>query len=321
MLNEVFFLTFEQIALFLVFFGVGLLLGRRKLLPDSTGTALSRLVMYIFLPAMNFLSFAQQFTVEKVGSYAVMLLAGTILLLLVVPLGVFAEKRFLGDADEKLAVYYSMIFTNFGYIGFPLVSALYGQAFLSQFMMFGLPFTVFAYAFALRKWMPAGQSQKKSDLLRQILNPSMIGILLGAAWGLLKLPLPELLINICQSASGCMSVCAMLLTGLAIGRISLAKAIREKRVYLVTAGRLLLLPALLSVLVFLICRLTGLDSSLLIMIGAFSALPLGMNPVIFSEMYGHNGLFAAECAFISLVCSLITLPLMFTAQNFLASLL
>ena len=49
-------------------------------------------------------------------------------------------------------------------------------------------------------------------------------------------------------------------------------------------------------------------------------MPLGMNPVLFSEAYGRDGVFGAECAFISSLLGLLTLPLMFGLQALLFAL-
>lgn len=321
MLKDVFLLTVDQIAVFLAFFLVGLLLGKWKILPEGAGATLSRLVLYVFLPGMTFISFAEQCTVEKLGNYALMLAAGSVALLLLLPLGHVVQRRFPGTETDKLTALYSMVFPNFGYIGYPLVAALYGQAFLSQFMMFGLPFTVCAYAYMVRKWMPAGQSLRGRNVWGQVLNPTVVAILLGAMWGVLQLPIPQVLDNICEAASDCVYVCPMILTGFSISRISLRQALLEKRAYGISAIRLLALPAVLSCLVFAISRAMGVDGAFLLVIGTFMAMPLGMNPVVFCETYGKDGTFGAECAFISLLMSVATLPVMVGLQNYLAGLL
>lgn len=321
MLNEIFFLSSEQILTFMAFFGIGLAMSKYSVVPENAGAVLSRLVLYVFLPCMSFISFAQQCTPEKLSGYLTALIAGTVLLLLSLPAGALMQRCFPGNESEKLTASYSMISPNFGYIGFPFVLALYGQEMLSKYMMFGLPFTFYIYTAVMPKWMPAGANHGWKETLKHIFNPSTIAVLLGIAWGLAGIPMPSFVENICQSASGCVSVCAMILTGIVIGHISLKRALFEKRAYFISAIRLLLLPAIFTAGTFFLCRWVGLDSTLLLIVGAFTAMPLGMNPVIFSETYGRDGVFGAECAFISSLLSLATLPLMFQLQSLLAALL
>ena len=321
MMSDIFFLSSEQILTFMAFFAIGLLLSRQKLVPEDTGAALSKLVMYVFMPCMSFISFAQQCTPQKISGYLLALIAGVALLLLSVPVSALMRRCFPGNESEKLTASYSMISPNFGYIGFPFVLAMYGQEILSKYMMFGLPFTFYIYTVVMPKWMPAGTDRGWKELLKHTFNPATISVLLGIVWGLAGIPIPSFLNTICDSASGCVSVCAMILTGIVIGHISLKRALLEKRAYLVSAIRLLLLPAFFTIGVFFLCRWTGLDSTLLLIIGAFTAMPLGMNPVLFSEAYGRDGVFGAECAFISSLLSLLTLPLMFELQALLSALL
>ncbi|MEG1524405.1 MAG: AEC family transporter [Clostridia bacterium] len=321
MILDVFILTVEQFAALLIFFGMGLLLGRCKILPENTGTSLAQLLLYIFMPAMSFLGFAQQFTLTKLSSYLLILTGSMVLMLISLVIGALTLRYFPGNETEKLTASYSMIFSNFGYLGYPLVLASYGQEMLSKFMMFGLPFTILAYVYILPQWMPRGNKQGIRELLKRVFNPMMIAILLGLIWGALGIPMPSLLKNVCQMASNCVSPCAMIITGLAISRVSLKQAFYEKHVLAISTTRLLLLPALFTLATFWISRLTGLNSTLLLIVGAFTAMPLGMNPVIFSETYGRDGTLGAECTCVSLLVGLLTLPLMFELQNWLATLL
>lgn len=320
MMSDIFFLSGEQILTFMAFFAVGLLLSRQRLVPEDTGAALSKLVMWVFMPCMSFISFAQQCAPQKLSGYLLALVAGVALLLMSLPVGALMRRRFPGNEGEKLTASYSMISPNYGYIGFPFVLAMYGQEILSRYMMFGLPFTFYIYAAVMPKWMPAGADRGWKELLKHIFNPATISVLLGIAWGLAGIPIPSFLNTICDSASGCVSVCAMILTGVVIGHISLKRALLEKRAYLVSAIRLLLLPALFTLGTFILCRWTRLDGTLLLIVGAFTAMPLGMNPVLFSEAYGRDGVFGAECAFISSLLGLLTLPLMFGLQALLFAL-
>ena len=50
MLNEIFFLSSEQILTFMAFFGIGLAMSKYSVVPENAGAVLSRLVLYVFLP-------------------------------------------------------------------------------------------------------------------------------------------------------------------------------------------------------------------------------------------------------------------------------
>ncbi len=305
-MTEVFRLAFGEMVGFLFFFAIGVLLGRLALLPEQAGASFSRLITYVFLPAMVFNSFALQCSVEKLVGYAQLLVAGCILLLLCVPVSLWIRRTLPGEHVERITASYSMVVPNYGYLGYPLVLALFGQETLAKFMMFGLPFSLYIYGYAMRQWMP--ETGKTGSAWLRMLNAPTIALFLGILLGVSGLPYPPFLSKVTQSAAACLSPCAMIATGLAIGRIPLRKLFGDKRIYGIAALRLVALPLVCGTITFFLCRWLKLDSDILRIAGVFLALPLGINPVVFAQAYGQDGSFAAECALVSMLISLVTLP-------------
>jgi len=313
---EVFRLAFGEMVGFLFFFAIGVLLGRLKLLPEQAGASFSRLITYVFLPAMVFNSFAQQCTMEKLVGYAQLLAAGAALLALCLPVSIWMRRKFRGEQIERVTASYSMVIPNFGYLGYPLVLALFGQETLAKFMMFGLPFHIYIYGYAMRQWMP-GTGKSGSAWLR-VLNAPTIALVLGVLLGVSGLQSPAFVSKVTQSASACMSPCAMIATGLAIGRIPLKQLFGDKRVYWIAGLRLIILPAIYGTIAFFLCRWLKLEPDILRIAGVFLALPLGINPVVFAQAYDQDGSFAAECALMSMLISLVTLPALLSLVSQLA---
>lgn len=314
---EVFQLAFGEMIGFLFFFAIGVLLGRLKLLPEQAGAAFSRLITYVFLPAMVFNSFAAQCTVEKLLGYAQLLAAGVFLLLLCIPVSLWMRRRFRGEPIERITASYSMVVPNFGYLGYPLVLALFGQETLAKFMMFGLPFHIYIYAYAMRQWMPSTGKTGGIPWLR-VFNAPTVALLLGVLLGISGLPYPAFLSKVTQSAASCMSPCAMIATGLAIGRIPLRQLFGDKRVYGIAGLRLLVLPLVYGTIAFFLCRWLKLEPDILRIAGVFLVLPLGINPVVFAQAYDQDGSFAAECSLMSMLISLVTLPALLSLVSKLA---
>ncbi len=319
-MSEVFGLAFGEMAGFLCFFAVGVLLGRFNLLPQQAGATLSRLITYVFLPAMMFNSFALQCTVEKLSAYARLLLAGVLLLCICVGVSLLVRRKFRGDRIESITAAYSMVVPNFGYLGYPLVLALFGQEALTKFMMFGLPFQLYIYVYAMKQWMP--ETGTSSHAILRVLNAPIVALFLGMALGLSGLPYSSgFLASISQSAANCMSPCAMIATGLALGQISFRRLLGDARIYWIAFLRLIALPAVIVIATYFLCKAFRLDPDILRISGVFLALPLGINPVVFAQAYGHDGSFAASCALISMVISLLTLPALIEFVTRLALLL
>ena len=314
---DVLFLTLEQLAIIFIFIAVGFFFGKRKMLPEDTGTALSRLILYLFIPCMSFISVARNFSLEKIRIYAIIMTAGVVVLLLTIPLEILLRKITPGTTIEKMTAGYSMILPNYGYIGYPLILAVFGQEVLSMFIIFVLPLNIYFGLVTVPAWSRSEKRKGISKLL-DILTPTTVSVLLGVLWGVIGIPMPSILENVCDAGSGCVLVTTMLVTGLTISRIPLRKLFGDKRAYLIAAVRLILLPVVFAAAAYGVCKLLHLDSTLLLIVGAFMAMPLGMNPVILAEMQGKDGTFGAKCALVSLVMSIVTIPAAFELLSLIA---
>lgn len=132
-------------------------------------------------------------------------------------------------------------------------------------------------------------------------------MLLGGVAGITGLPMPKFLITALSSAGACMSPLAMILTGFIVANFSLKKLLRVKRIYLASILRLIILPLIFV----LVLKLIGTDDSIVMLTLCATAMPLGLNTVVFPAAYDGDTTPGASMALISHVMSIITIPVMF----------
>lgn len=105
-----------------------------------------------------------------------------------------------------------------------------------------------------------------------------------------------------------MSPLAMLLTGFVIGEYSLKTLASDKKVYLASVIRLIILPsAFMAVLLLL-----KTDKDIIRVSLCATAMPLGLNTVVFPAAYGGDTTPGAGMALVSHLISVITIPVMFS---------
>ena len=94
--------------------------------------------------------------------------------------------------------------------------------------------------------------------------------------------------------------------------------IRNKKVYVASVLRLIVLPCAIVAAVFGAKELvnlifgTDIDNLAVYLTFFFTAMPLGLNTVVFPEAYGGDGRKGAQLSFISHVMSIITIPIVFS---------
>ena len=302
---QVFSATFNQMLVLFIFMALGFFLNKKKLIPNDGSVVLSKLETYLFVPCLVFSVFYKYCTVENFKEKSVYILYGTVIMAVSLIIGIFLAKVFAKDGYLRKIYTYSFAVANFSFMGNAVVLGVFGEKLLFDYMIFTLPLNLYVYSIGTASLKPDDSGNRIS--IKAFLNPIFISLLLGAVCGLCALPLPKFLTSAISSAGACMSPLAMLLTGFVIGGYSLKKLASNKKVYLASVIRLIILPT-----VFMLA-LIALQTDKAIIRAALcaTAMPLGLNTVVFPAAYGGDTTPGASMALVSHLISIITIPVMF----------
>ena len=302
---DVFSATLNQMLVLFLFMALGFFLNKKKLLPMDDSVVLSKLETYLFVPCLVFSVFYKYCTVENFKQKSVYILYGTAIMAVSLVIGVFLAKVFAKDRYLRKIYTYSFAVANFSFMGNAVVLGVFGEEILFDYMIFTLPLNLYVYSIGTASLRPDEEGKKIS--LKAFVNPIFIALLLGAVCGLCSLPLPSFVTSAVSSAGACMSPLAMLLTGFVIGEYRLKTLASNKKVYLASLIRLILLPT-----VFMLVLITlKTDKAILRAALCATAMPLGLNTVVFPAAYGGDTTPGASMALISHLISVVTIPIMF----------
>ncbi len=306
-MKEVLLLTLGQIAIMFAFIVIGYALKKGKVMGDAR--ALSTSLMWVFLPAVVFNVFYQNFTVSNLSQALPYLIAG--LVVMGITLAVFHPilKKYK-DRITRNTYLYSMLFTNMAYMGFPLISAVFPELYLF-FVVYTIGLHVYIFTVGTMMFAPEGRKVSLKGLLSPIMIALFVGIICGPVFDVANARLPAFMESIIGAAAACMSPIAMLITGITLAKLPLKDLFKRWDVYLFTGIRLLVLPAVFGGAAYLCNLAFGLPIGVVQIIIIYSALPMGLNTVVFAEANGEDGTVGAQCAFISHILCLPTLPLIF----------
>lgn len=302
---DVFSATLNQMLVLFLFMALGFFLNKKKLLPMDDSVVLSKLETYLFVPCLVFSVFYKYCTVENFKQKSVYILYGTAIMAVSLVIGVFLAKVFAKDRYLRKIYTYSFAVANFSFMGNAVVLGVFGEEILFDYMIFTLPLNLYVYSIGTASLRPDEDGKKIS--LKAFVNPIFIALLLGAVCGLCSLPLPSFVTSAVSSAGACMSPLAMLLTGFVIGEYRLKTLASSKKVYLASLIRLILLPTVFMLV--LIALKT--DKAILRAALCATAMPLGLNTVVFPAAYGGDTTPGASMALISHLISVVTIPIMF----------
>ncbi|HMM06860.1 MAG TPA: AEC family transporter [Clostridiales bacterium] len=291
----------EQIFMLFLIAAAGYLGFRTKILNAEGNKAISRLVIYLTLPALILSSVAE--VPQDIAKSAVLLLLGasffTYALLGAVSLAV---PRLLRADRSDYGVYHFMtIFGNVGFMGFPVLSALFGEKALFLAAIFNLPMNLFCFSVGILMIAPKGTKLKFTT----ILNPTVVASVAALLLYLLPLSLPTVLNDGLSLLGSATIPLAMILIGSSLAQLPFREVWNIPKLYLLSLIKLILCP----LLIYYVLNLFIDDSLLLGIATVLTAMPVATNATMLCIEYNGNELLASRGVFISTVLSLLTIPL------------
>ena len=306
----VFKTTLECMAFLFSLIVIGYILVKCKALPEEASIPLSKLENFLFIPALVMGAFMNNFTTQMLGKMGIAFLGGTVFLLVSIPIAIFFAKILTKDKTSEKIYTYSLCISNFGFMGNAVVSAVF-PAYFPEYVMFTLPLWVGINVWGapiLLTERKEGEKFGAKQLVKSLINPLTIAMIIGMALGLSGIKVPNFFNKIVTDLGSCMSPIAMLLTGMTVAKVSLKSIFKSLRIYLVSAIKLLLFPALALLVIFVF----KIPSTLAVLIASASAMPLGLNIVVIPRAQGRDVSFSSGLILVSHILSVLTIPLVYT---------
>lgn len=291
-------ITFEQVILLFIFALSGYILGKKKIVNSEHAGLLSKLEVYVFLPCMTFKTFAKEFTVNTIREKYSLILLSIVILALISLAAYFLAKWLSENAYEKKVYIYSLTIPNYGYMGYVLVEALFGSEMLLDMMIFALPVSIYVYTIGYILLTNAKFTPK------MLLQPTVVMMGVGCLVGLSGVELPGIITEVTVKSSACVAPVSMILLGIVLSDFCLKELLLDKKYYLVSLLRLIILPCTIILLLKPFCAMEEI-----IIAGMLYAMPCGLNTIVFPKMVGENCKIGAGLACISSILACITIPI------------
>ncbi len=320
--GQIFLVTLKQVVVCVFYIFIGYFLCKKKLLKKESSGVLSKLLVYCFQPAYTISNLIKNVSVNNVKEYFLLIISGAVAMGIGLIFATLVSKLFSKEKFTRRIISYVLAFSNIGYFGYPLISAVFGEQMLTLFIIFCLPLSIGiqTYGYYILTEKPdslvseenlLSEKEKRKDVLKRIFSVPAIAIVLGIIIGLLPFEKPQIVFDILKPAGNCMSATAMILMGIVLANVSFKEIVLSAKPYLISFCRLLVVPALFGSICYLLKITVGLDDNILICAVAFSCLPAGMNVVVFPESVGIDAREGTKACFLAYVFAVATIPFWF----------
>ena len=299
----------RQIITLYLLMAVGYALGKVRLIDDRGSLCMSNLVMYAVSPCMMLVAFQRPLEHELLREFAVML--GVALLLhaafIVLSRLLIREQ----NAHRRGLLLFGAVFSNCGFMGYPLMTALFGTIGVFYGSAYVVVFTFLSWTYGIYA-MTGDRSQLKLRPL--LLNPGVISTILAMALFLLQITLPETLMIPITYLADLNTPLPMVVVGYQLSHADFRAALQGIGSWVSLLLRLVALP-LLSLG---ICLALGLDSRLTVITVIAASAPPAALMSMFSAKFGLDTALASSLVSVQTAFSALTMPLLVSLANYLA---
>lgn len=284
----------RQLAMMAIYMAAGYFLFRKKLVSVQGCREFGNLLMNIILPCTILNSFRAQRTPEQVSA----LLWSSLLSLLVLLL-TFAVCTlcFRGKTIEHFGV----SFSNVGFISLPLVSSIMGAKGVLYVTPFIALLNIFQWTYGIAVISGSLESVRPRQMLK---NPIILSVIAGLGLFLFQPPLPEAVTGAVSAMAALNAPVAMLILGIYLAQVELKSLFTAKILYISSAVRLVLIPALMILLLLPF----PVDAGLRLAVLLAGSAPIGSLAAIFAQMYQEDYALAVREICLSTILCVFTMP-------------
>lgn len=300
--------TIGQMLVLFSLLAMGFIVAKLKAVPDNADTVLSKLENNLFVPALVLGTFASNFTIEKLTTAGKLFGISFLICFVMMALAVLVARCCSKDSYIRNIYTYGLAFSNFGFMGNAVVSAVFPDLFL-EYLIFTMPLWTMIYLWGVPCMLiPTGEGKKTLESrLKAFANPMFAAMLLGIVIGLSGISLPSFVTKVVDVTGSCMSPVAMLLTGITVAKMDMKKVLSLKSIYIVSLIRLIVFPLILIGLFWLLPA----ERNLIVCTVCSLAMPLGLSTIVVPRGYGKDTSVAAGMALVSHLLSAVTIPVVF----------
>ncbi len=291
----------QMLELFLIL-ALGYIAAKRKIVSREFGTQLSKFILSVTLPCMMIASVAtmpQEIDKKEV----LMMFLISILFYVVMPFVAYLITRILFVKKEERHLYmYMTIWSNVGFMGFPVIASIFGEGAIFYATIFNLIFNLSNFTLGI---MLMSNEGRKALNIKAFLSPGTIASIVAVIMFAANLQLPVLLNDTLDTVGSTTASLAMIVIGIALSGVSIRSVFTELRLYPYVVIKQILLP-LFS---WLILRYIITSPYLLGIIVIIIAMPVGTSAVLFANRFENNVELATKGVFITTLASIVTIPL------------
>jgi len=298
-------IALNQVVVLFSLIIIGYFIKKLNIVEDSMKKDISELVLNVTLQAFILVSMLSNFSVDILNNSIKLIGISFFMYFIAIVLGKIFVKIIKLPENEENIYRFIIIFSNSGFMGYPIVNAVLGKQGVFYAAIFNLGFTIvlWTYGVYIIKGKKNGNMSIKENI-KSIINPALCAVIVGFILFSFQIQLPEFIKSTLSMVGGTTTPLSMMMIGFILSEIHIKDIVNGWKIYVLSFARLIVMPGLM----YIILTFFNVDGYLLQIPVLIAAMPAAANTAIISSRYNANYKLASKGVFITTLLSIITIP-------------
>ena len=296
----------NQTLIMLILIIVVIICKKTKIITDDGNKELSKLVLTVVNPIVILMAYQTDYKPQLVKNLLIAFgLSILSYIILIVAAYLLIPQK---DGRETQIERFSAVYSNCGFMGIPLVNALFGSEGIFYLTAFLTVFNLVVWTHGII--LISGERNLK-NIVKVFYSPVIISIVLGIIMFFAQIRLPDIITDSLNFISNLNTPLAMIVSGVTIADTKILKLLKKPGIYYVSFLKLILLPLIL-IAVF---SLFNVNEQVRITVLVAASAPAAAMCTLQCIRYEKNSLYASEIFAASTILSVVTLPIIVHIDN------
>ncbi|MBQ0079759.1 MAG: AEC family transporter [Eubacterium sp.] len=291
----------------------GYLLGRYNVMDETQSKGISTIIVNVTWPCLIVISLQREFSAQlciNMGILAAVMVSAVVIAFVIARILCKGMKL---DKAKTYLVTFMLIFGNTGFMGIPVCTVLYGSEGTFYAALIDAVQDIFIFTVGILL-IEKSTGKHIGISIKHFLTPGFASVIIGVGLFVARITLPDIVATPMETMGSATGPLAMMVVGFQLGKLNLKDLISDKRLYVMSFVRLLIMPLIFLGVVMLVFPEMNLLAKVIIV---EMATPVAACTTIYSQQYDGDVAFATKGVMLSTVLSIVTLSAFAVLVEFL----
>ena len=296
-------LLLQQMIVLFIYMMIGYIACKKGILDEGFSQKTSWLVVNVANIAMVIsAAINNDGSIEGQDLILTMILAMCVYAVLLM-IAFFVPFIFHVPADEKGVYKVMTVFNNTGFMGYPIIVAVYGSSALLYAVIFTVTFNILVYTYGIQT-IRGDKKEGEKFQIKSIFNVGLLSSLLALILYITKTPMPQFIKSTTSGLSNLTGPLSMMVIGISLSHFPLKNLFKDIRLLIYSLVKLLVIPVLGTLVVTrfvdneMLCRVCMI----------ILATPAASMTVMLAQQYHGNLEIASRGVALTTLLSVVTIP-------------